>query len=243
MSANERQAFEQKMTQDTQLREEVEAHRLASEAIEWSIADSLRKEMASWGKPSAGELPAAPPKATIRPMWRRALAIAATVLILVVAGTYMWSNQHYSNTALAEGYYPQAELAGLRNSSTTSDPLAPGYEALSGGRYDEAVSFFEKLTSDSLLGSKALYFKAHAHFRQKQFDNAIADLRSLIQVSGNEEKDRAEWLLALTYLDAGKTAEAQALIAQIAANKDHSYYPQARQLSGDLNSLWRKIGQ
>lgn len=243
LPAREREAFEQKMANDAQLREEVEAHRLASEAIEWSIAESLRKELASWSEPAAGSTPAAPASdAIIRPLWRRNWAIAATALIIIVAGAYLWSNQNYTNGALAEGYYPKSELAGLRSSNPTkADALAPGYEALNSGNYSEAINLFGRLTSDELLGPKALYFKAHAHFQQKQFNEAISSLSNLIQQSEGEEKDRAEWLLALSYLGAGKTAEAKILISKIAANKDHSYAPQAGQLLGDLNSLWRKI--
>lgn len=239
LSESEARAFEQDLVQDAGLQEELNAHLLARDAIEVAIADSLRETLKTWrGEEKTTKVNTEGPR--IRTLWRRNLAIAASVLVLIVAGSFWWANSRYSDSAIAGRFYSAADLASLRNGPAEEEPLAPGTQLILQGDYPGAIQFFNEALMANENNVEARCYRGQAHFLQGDLDAAEADLRLVVQNSIHKNlQEKAEWVLALVYLKQGNDSQWQPLIEKMASNPEHNYHPNAVNLQASLHSGWR----
>ena len=95
----ERRDFEQEMTQKPELATQVDLHRFERDAMELLVEEDLRTDMNVWKKEMLQTYAANNPQniRRLKVRRRRFLAIAASFLILVTAGTLWWLNPLTNN--------------------------------------------------------------------------------------------------------------------------------------------------
>lgn len=239
LSESEARAFEQNLAQDAGLQEELNAHLLAKDAIDVAIADSLRETLKTWKEEEKGNI-GITEGPRIRTLWRRNLAIAASVLVLIVAGSYWWANSQYSDSAIAGRFYSAADLASLRKGPGDQEPLAPGTKLIQQGNYTEAIQFFNDALLANENNNEARCYRGQAYLLQGDLTAAETDLKLVVQNSIHKNlQEKAEWVLALVYLKEGNASQWQPLVEKMASNPEHNYHPDAVNLQTSLNSGWR----
>lgn len=249
MLEEERSSFEAELAQNKELKDSLEAHRLAHDAMEVLIEDNLRaelKKMQAEVYPTGEKGPSEKEEAkvvTIRRLWPR-LAVAASVLLLIGFFTFQWAGNNYSTPAIAGNFYNAEDLANVRNSKAIEYSLEDGVSLIREEKYAEALQFFRAVPDSSDFALKAQYFIGLSLDQLDQNAEAREALKTVI----NNEIDpllseKAEWLTVLTYLKTNDTdnPEFTTLLTKISDNPDHSYQPQAIKLKQQLGSIWHKM--
>ncbi|MEM9885404.1 MAG: hypothetical protein AAF849_05880 [Bacteroidota bacterium] len=152
-----------------------------------------------------------PPQAKIRSLrpMRRILTIAASILIIVVAGIFLYMQNNSSASQLAEENYLSADLPGTMSGGT----IAPSdfQAALNAFAVEQdlsvAKSSFEQITTDNPKYAEAQYFLGHINAQNKKFEAAIDNYQAALS-SGNLPNyinlDKLNWNLLLAGLGAGE---------------------------------------
>jgi len=246
MAAAERQAFEAEVASDPDLAEEVEAYRLAREAVELSISDQLRDQFRQWGEVEAtGTINEEAQVVRLRPRHslRRVLAIAASVLLILAVGSFWYANDQYAADQLAAGYFDSSSADTRGPVNNQGHPLAEGLEALQSGDYAAADNYFQNIPATDENYADARYFLAQSLHLQGKTDESTDILRGLLDQANINLRESAQWLIVLNYLKNGQVEdpEFQSRLNAIQADTGHSYYQEAEKLDRQLNSFWYKM--
>lgn len=176
--------------------------------------DKFRQTLRLWDQ--AGTTP--PPlgkKASLLPRWMPALAIAAGVLILLVAGSLWYTRDTYDPPALAESYYKAPPMG-----NTLSNEI------------DSADTYLESFTAAHRLMERQEYAEAYEQLSALSTQPPPSDFN-------NDDikyyQDNLDWniVLALVGRDATPGAINQRL-QRILADSTHTYYGEAVKLQEEL---------
>lgn len=229
MSGKELQAFEIEMENDEELAAEVALYRLEHRAIELAVHDELRRKMQGW----QGEATVTPTAATVRRLrWRRPLAIAASVLLIIGVGTSWWANGNYSDTALAitSNTYPKISQRGGALDALTQAQLALDKQA-----YTEALGYIQEEESYN-----AQLIRGAALLGLGQLRQGRETYEKVLQSSSKTQREMAQWQLVLIAIRDGQSdAAREALDTIINQEPPHNHRSQAEVLQQKLNSFWR----
>jgi len=176
---------------------------------------------------------------------RRLLAVAASVLVLLVAGSIWFANANYSRTSIAANQYelpmPNSEMGVVEKES----PFKKGRVAFFNKQYKESIRLLEGIPSDSEKFTEAQYLLAHAHFNQKSYEKA-AGLFTNVKSNLDQlpmiyrEINQINWYLILSKLGAGHDeTETRALLKVLKENP--AYKPKAEALEKALDSGWHHL--
>jgi TolA-binding protein len=239
---NEKAAFEERLRQEPSLQEEVEAMRVARQTIEVGIADRLRAELQTMAAENPGV--AGPVKGRVVSL-KRIMAVAAGFLLLLAIGAYWQAQLNYSGPALAVQFYDDAALAGTRSGIQSANELSPGLSALQAEDYPTAIAAFSAIPDSSAYFSDAQYLLANALYLSGRYDEAIPVLQALQGCPDPLIAEKADWLLALSYLNNGRKEDPAftGLVNDIALNADHAFHPQAVQVQQKLDSFWSRLAK
>lgn len=249
MPAEERSSFEAELAQNKELKDTLEAHRLANDAIEVMVEDNLRtelKKMQAEVYPIGEKGPSSEKQAkvvTLRRLWPR-LAAAASVLLLIGFFTFQWAGNNYNTSTIAGNFYDTTDLLNVRGDADFL--LEQGLNHFRNDQFAEAADFFRAIPDSVDLAPKSRYYLGLSLEEQGLHEEARQTLQSLIADADQDDfliAEKAEWLILLTYLNAGETEslEFTTLLEKITEDTNHSYYPKAIQLKQQMNSVWRKL--
>lgn len=166
--------------------------------------------------------------------FRRKLAIAATLLLLIAAGTFWYAQANYSNQALLAANYSAPNFSAPR--STQQDVLyAEAARAFYTGEYEEVISSLKKNDQNTPASSLLL---AHAYLKTNQADLAIAKR----PVTGADElKEEWQWVELLASLANGDASRLQQQLAELTSNPKHAYHNKAKVIQEQTQSTWRRL--
>lgn len=241
MTGSERQAFEAELAADPALAEEVDLMRLAGEAVELSISDSLRTQMQEWREAEQRSARKDEAKVvTLKPRnkLRRLMAIAAGVLLLLAAGGFWYANDQYGAGKLAMAYYE--DLSNYRDIQSSGDPLNEAVQNIRSGAYGAADEYLQNVPPSDPRYADARYLLGHSLYQQGQSAEAINVLGELENTQNLNLKEKAEWLIVLSYLQDQEAddADVRELLDKMVADPDHSYHQKAVELDRKLKSFW-----
>ncbi|NRB50113.1 MAG: hypothetical protein HRU41_20720 [Saprospiraceae bacterium] len=175
---------------------------------------------------------AAPKQAKVRSLrsWRQGLAIAASVLVLILAYVF-WPK------AETEGLYAQYEYIdpGVPVLMSQSDQHAM-YDALtyySEEDYATAISKLSDLQTQGINNDTITYYLGASYLYQEQANEAIGSLARLT-IEDGPFRARAEWLTTLAALQLEDMDQVRKLLPSILADETHPFHTQAQQLQADL---------
>ena len=167
----------------------------------------------------------------------RLLSIAASIAILAVVGVFLFRGAAFDATSYYNDpsngtvrghveFYQQGDPT-LENEKRIYDE---GSSLFGKGQFDEASKLFEGLSQPS-----AKLMAGHCHFKMENYQQAAQLFQEVISLGGVLQHD-GEYNLALALLaDDNNSEKAQDMLEDIAGNKRHSYYKQAREILKKLD--------
>jgi len=252
---SEKKKFEEQIKSDATLAEEVDFYRgvtNASEAngerdflnmlqeTESDIGEDFFSQSSSQDSGKTVSIQQGRGGATIHRLSpRRLLSLAATMLILVIAGNIWYANTAYSNnTLLSEAETDYYSLT--RNGNNLNGVFAEGFNYLSAENYQEAIIFFEKFAPKSENYPAAQLNLGFAQYQAGLYDEAAATAQKAKKVSVLK-KNQATWLEIQSLLAAEKTdARFYELVNTLAADTTAGEWRnKAVKLKEKLDSFWR----
>ncbi|MCB0640921.1 MAG: hypothetical protein KDC44_04745 [Phaeodactylibacter sp.] len=232
-------AFEQQLQKDPELAKEVQFHRELAQGINLAGDQELKATIAQAAQ-SSGQVEATPAKGRRIPLWgRRRLSIAASLLVLILAGYFLLSDTgpnaelyaaYFSpDVAALEAKLDDLELVGMAiPDQERRANLKPALELVQQQSYGAAAQaltwHLEKYPQDEA----ALYFLGMSRMEQHQFEQAVRAFERLEELPTNVYTETTDWYLGLAYLRmSGKEVLAREQFVAIAADPVHPYVDQA----------------
>ncbi|PHN03999.1 anti-sigma factor [Flavilitoribacter nigricans] len=244
LAGAERQAFEAEIAGDPALAEEVDAVRLAREAVEFSISSNLRAQFQEWQEAEAtGTKTEEARVVTMAPRrnLRRVLAIAASVLLILAVGSFWYANEQFASDQLAMDYYENMPLdLHIRGNA---EELPEAVAKIRDNNFAEADAYLRSVPADDPLYYNARYYLAHSLHRQGEYDASNDILNEVNEASNPNLREDASWLKVLNYLELEQTGndEFQTLLEEMIADDGHTHHNDAVNLNDKLNSFWYNI--
>lgn len=163
---------------------------------------------------------------------RQILAVAATILVLLTAGTFWYAQANYSNQALFTSYYSAPNFSATR--SATQDPsYSNATQAFYKGDYEKTITVLQNENQNTSTSGLLL---AHAYLKINQPDLALRQ-RPVVESTSTEEE--WQWVEVLALLANNKTSELKVLLDEFTQNPNHLYYKKAQSLKEQVQSNWR----
>jgi hypothetical protein len=217
LSAEERAAFETSMQSDPALEEEVRNLDLARAAInDYGIRGQVKTVHQQMMRELRHESASA---SNVRQMLRRALSIAASIIVLVAAfGVYQ-----YASTSPQKLYADHYELymPGTSRGDNSESTLVQAFRNKS---WQQVVTVFHSLqqptVQDRFLAGQSLLALDSTHAAITQFRELLSNTSS----SHADYRDDAEYYLGLTYIKNNQAALAEPIFRKIYEDKNHLYH-------------------
>ncbi len=210
---------------------------LSTETLEAEIASVTNMRTAIEAAGLRDQLAAALPKTSVQQPklrrltnWRQNLAIAASVLVLILA-YFFWPSSSESDLYAKYEYIDP----GLPVLMSQSDDHAM-YDALtyySEEDFATAISKLSALQREGLNNDTITYYLAASYLYERQVGAAIENLEPLTTGSG-PFRARAEWLSILAALQLEDIDQVRNLLPSILADENHPFHSNARQLQADI---------
>ena len=179
--------------------------------------DDFRQQLRKWEK--VAQKPT-PKLHGLRANWVRLGTIAASVLVLMIAGANWFAQKKYSDEALVERFYKQPPTGNTMGADSADEEayladFTTAHKALESKDYQQAARLFEALSTQ---------------LPPENFDKE--DLKYY--------QDNLDWSIVLAKVGEGKpAAEINTRLERIISDEEHTYYREALALQKKLGSFWR----
>lgn len=230
LSLEQQQTFETKLASNPEWQSAYESY-FATQKVLDKIA---LKELKSTLKNVISEKPVAK-RIPLIPKWYK---IAAAVLLLIFASTFLFQNFFYSNQRIATSAYiaPLSifpELSSSRNEGSNDKEWQQILAFFQKEDYEKTISLLLQSTESTPAQS---FLLANAYFKNKQTKLALQTLDNF-QPKNKKYQEAKDWLIALTYLFQNEINTCQQqLIVIINKNPDHIFKNQAIQLQEKIKN-------
>lgn len=253
MKGQERAAFDAEISENKELQQEIRFFKNLGKATQNLATDDFAKaltkvdeelEQESFFEYQKGKEPSKNAKVF---SISNVLAIAASIALLLLAGTFWRANSIYSNDALAEANYKDADLPARRSSTNNQVAiLQKALDAYVEEDYNAAIRTLQNISNDS-LGLSVAYFLGHAYYKNEAFDKAIPQFEKLLSSENQSlpsyvNVDKLRWNSLQAYLRIGQLDERfYQSLNQLAENGKSPYREKGKALRKKLSSIWRNF--
>jgi tetratricopeptide (TPR) repeat protein len=221
--------IEEEMRNNPSFAEAVEKHRNAHSLVQHYAIGQLKNKVKRIQTENVKA------KATTIP-WMR---IAASLLIVVIAGGYFFIRNEYRADQLFEdsftAYPNQFSVMG----SAENNFFTEGLQHYDSHEYEEAIASFSKIPSENEFAVPSRLYLGISYLALNQPAPSISTFEKLIE-KGTTYSDAARWYLALAYLKNGDELKARNLLDDIVRIKGFQSQ-QAERLLQKLKSPMRKL--
>lgn len=217
LKSEEKKAFEEQMLKDNALSTAVKEQEVAFEAIDLLVEEDLGAKLKNLQKERYGQARKVKPR-------QFSFAVAASVALLLLAGSVFFMNNQMSNGNLANVYFEEAndenrgaavaDLEEKIENLKSVTPSAPNY-----------------LESQLALGK--YYFKNGTN------NEAISAFEKILSQPNSLHFDEAKWMSGLSELALGNVTTAKTHFAYFTENQVSGYEKDAQAILNDLGSFWR----
>ena len=212
--------FEQRLRSDAALAARVQLFKNMGTALEDKKAMERQQQIEAIGE---GFFAAQKTETPVRrlPFYRKPLSMAASILLLVVAGI-LWrqfgSNSFSSSDELfAEHFetYPLSEM--VRGGNDPENPYQQAVEEYGSKNYPGAVASFRSLLANNPGDVPAAFGLANAYLNGQpaQLDLALRYFQQVAEDGNTAYAPKAEWYIALIYLKKGERDKAKSVLGEI----------------------------
>lgn len=251
MDAAERTDFEREVAQDAELKQEVKAHILEREAIKLMLQEDYKAKIQAWRSEAASTNTAAPvveakqrilqPRTRMRSL-RPILSAAASLLLLLVAGSWFANNNYSDRAMISEAYLGASDPSDKSGETVLENNLQQGLQAFFVNEdYAQAASFFENI-ADPVAKN---YYLGHAYLKLEDYAKSVAAFDAVLSNStlpSYIDRTKLEYNRLLAKFGSGddNAAFQQELDAYIQSARP-PYKQKAEELKAKSGSFWRGL--
>ncbi|MBK7407785.1 MAG: tetratricopeptide repeat protein [Saprospirales bacterium] len=201
LTGAEKEALESRLQSDPEWKEAWNLYRLSLAALELQQDATVRKTLEKIQQE----------KGRITPLNRRLMAVAAAVILIVcMTGSWWYAWENYTNQALYQANYSvPAEMnpARMGAGEAASTTLDRGLEAFQNKETEQAVEILETISPDNPEYENARFALGQIFLQTGKAEKAIQYLSPLTGSASTALAAKAEWYMALTLLQSGKSNE------------------------------------
>ncbi len=246
MSSEEKADFEKKLEQDQTLAHDVQLYRLEKRAAQLLLEEEFSAQIRQYrqGKSTDDSIDHRSTKPIVS-LWKRRLAVAASILILIAASTLFWSSSNYSNSALVSAQF-QYDFSGItRNIQHNNDNnavLGQATKLFKADDIQEAIALLNATSASDSTFIETQYYLGQLYYRQQEFSKAVDRFDKVLASNDFRFREQAEWYLILSMLADGQTGDSfTILLDEVASNEASVCQLNARQLQQRMQSFWRML--
>ncbi|MCB0625473.1 MAG: tetratricopeptide repeat protein [Saprospiraceae bacterium] len=233
MTPEERRAFEQQLSGDRALQDELRLHAELAETLQGEQVHRLRAVLKetdrTWQRPDD----ARGPGKVVGIGLRQILAIAATLALLVVSWQLFFRQDRISDREqlFAAQFEPYPMVLAQRDgqdSSTAGGLQAEAVNAYAAADYAAAAEAFTRLADSRPDQSAYLFYAAVSELAAGHPELAAPSFRELLSREDHLFAEQSRWYLALAYWKQGEYERAEELFRQIQPGQ--AKYEEAREM-------------
>lgn len=171
-------------------------------------------------------------EATVRKLnWRRSSWLVAASVAILIAGYFVFNQLQQP---LYEEYrYLDPGLPSLMSSASDYE-LADAMTYYSEGDYQTASSKLSNLYDPEAPNDTISYYLGASLLYQDNPEESRNYLNEVVNKAGSPFREKAEWLLVLSYLKEGNRQEASDMLDRILADENHSFHQKAGALREEI---------
>lgn len=249
MSSEEITNFEEQMTYDQTLRNEVELAKQIRSHLRMDfdegeipqneyvgeLRDYLQSDDAKEIKQKLRKVQEEHRNNGERPSGRNRLLVAASLTALIImAGGFFYFNRNTPDRLYAR-YYQETDLPSVIKRGGVTDVLEDGVIAFQNENYEEAISILSSYLDESEDPDPAAYiYRGVSRVWTKDYEQALGDFDSMIN-SGSIDASQGLWFKALAYLKMKDKRKAIDILETIVQNPSNFKSTEARELLDRLN--------
>ena len=219
-------AFEQQMSQDKALADEVALQRQLLAAVD-ALGDLRMKERVQRIHKTEMERPTPNQESKKTGKW----AILVVLLLLTAFGLWMVLRPKQQAPAqLYAAYYEPYDLSFGSRSTDAEQLLADAGTRYKAGNYAQALPLFEKAFANTPNDSKTRLAIGICQMEIGEFDQALTHFNALINANDPIFGEQAIWYAALAHLHKNNTEDCKKLLETLVKEPDSKYYEKAAQL-------------
>ncbi len=223
MSASDRQAFERAVSEDANLAQLLEAHRLTLQVLDFAGNKGMREEVAAlhaeeMAQRQSGKTPA---KERSINWWR----YAAILIPLVMVTFYFLQRAPLEERLFAEHF--EAYDLSFANRGDTQQILAQAALNYQEESYVSALGYFQQLDAEAVDGKVELA-QGISHLAIGETAAAMSFFQTLIDRPDPVFVDHARWYMALAHLQNRDRAQARPFLQDLANRTDAFRHQEAQ---------------
>ncbi len=249
MSSEELQDFEQQLKADQGLADAVALQTDLLKGIEWfgdqQLRESIQQAEHNMTKKEALREQSMP--RIIKLFSVRNMAIAASFLILIVAGYFLirptdtpgrlYANYFQMDGSALENELEELSLLGMGiGNRERRDQLKSGLELVQAGQYEEAVAALREHLNTYPEDEAATYFLGLSLMQTESYEQAILVLAPIEADGQSEYSEDARWFQALSWLQMQDGQDKAIQLLEQIARASGSHAGEAALLLKDLNA-------
>jgi tetratricopeptide (TPR) repeat protein len=258
----ERQALEADLGRNPELRQTLERHYLAREAIERMMREKMAdiygslQRKPSWlhrqGQALAEDWSTLtgwirhgfrfPVTGRSRPVWvLQRVALAAGALLVLGFALDRYADRNYSDAALvAETYRPEPAILLMGDNDAV---LRDGFNAYQRGDFPAAIRLLRDVPATDPMYLTASFYLGHSYLNTGEYPAAMIAFERVAKEPASPFARNADWNRVLAMLGRGMADSPvfQAELDRIADDPGHNYAGEARALRAKLRNPVRKV--
>ena len=220
--------FDEKLQTDHQFALEVTGYRNTIESIDAYGRDLFSESIAGWEEEL--EESAKEKEVKIVP-FKRYVAIAATLLLLLIPAAYLiFFYQSQESRLFAQHFQPYENITNVRSDDRSNELLQQGMTAYDSKAYRQAIELLNEYVHANQSDATAIFYLGEAYLANDQPEQAETQYLAVVENGDNVFVEIAQWHLALTYLKQDKTEQLQELLQSIKGAPGHTYSQEAEEL-------------
>lgn len=240
LSGEELSQFQASLKSDAELAGQVELFKNLDVALADEGAIALQKETLELGDLFFNEKKEESTPIRRLPFYRRPLAIAASIALIVSVAAVIWLNNGsgaMSNDELFAAYYePHSFANGVRGGEDTANNYDKAMDAIKLGDNDTAIRLLQSHLTEQATDVKAAFALATAYMQADppQYGMAVQYFQFVIDDGKSLMVDQSKWYQALVYIKQGNKAAARLLLEKLQSSEDTSLVRKAGELLEQL---------
>ncbi|WP_109301763.1 lipopolysaccharide assembly protein LapB [Aquimarina sp. AU474] len=207
LSQEERSVFEKEMEQDSELRTEVDKHKVLHDVLSDTDTLAFKEKLVKISEEIKAE-------GTRSGSWfSQHWKMAATIAVILGIGSILWfnANRTNENQKLYAAYYEPFPIEDTTRGESTND-LGDALLHYAKGEYDRVITTLEELVHIPDQEQLSLYL-GNSYMNTGEEQKAIDIFKNID--NNSKYYENAQWYLALTYLKLGDTKQLKPLLTAI----------------------------
>ena len=231
MTEVEKADFEKLLEKDAELKEELGLHQQITTSLKGEKIHEFRHVLKETDQ-NWKSVEAVPNTKVKKINFRRVIAIAATVLLLIMAYQFFFvgGGQRSNDQLFADNFQPYQMLLSQRDISKEdiNTLLEKAISTYTKGDFQNASLAFQQLAENDPEDISYSFYQAVSELGAKNSDEAIALFNGILAAGEHSFVEQSRWYLALAYMQKGDTMKAEKVLKEIRSGQFK--YAEAKQL-------------